>query len=125
MYTQKKSNNYINRKPIEDSMRSIIIPVEAAFKHIPKIYVKDTAVDAICHGALLAIPGIVKLDEKIMRNSEIAIFTLKDEVVAIGKALMSTNDILVADKGIAAEVDRVIMPEGTYPKAWRSKNHKK
>lgn len=105
----------------EEILRGIIRPVEDAFKHIPKIYVRDTAVDAICHGALLAIPGILKVDAKIKKNSDIAVFTLKGEVVAMGKALMSATEILKANKGIAAEIHRVIMPPNTYPRSWRSK----
>ena len=105
----------------EKTLRNIIRPVEEAFKHIPKIYIRDTAVDALCHGALLAIPGILKVDAKIRKNSDIAIFTLKGEVVAMGKALMPAAEIIKASQGIAAEIHRVIMPPGTYPRSWRSK----
>ncbi len=105
----------------EEPLRKLIQPVEAAFEYIPKIYVRDTAVDALCHGAFLAAPGIVKLDAHIKKSSDVAIFTLKEEVVAIGKALMSSEDILNLDKGITATIDRVIMPVGAYPKGWKEK----
>ncbi|MBS7645152.1 MAG: RNA-guided pseudouridylation complex pseudouridine synthase subunit Cbf5 [Candidatus Bathyarchaeia archaeon] len=105
----------------EEALRRIIRPVEEAFKHIPKIYVRDTAVDALCHGALLAVPGVVKFDSKIRRSSDVAIFTLKGEVVGMGRALMSAKEMLEARRGVAAEIHRVIMPPNTYPRSWRGK----
>jgi H/ACA ribonucleoprotein complex subunit 4 len=99
----------------------IVRPVEEAFKHIPKIYIRDSAVDAICHGAELAIPGIVRLETGIEPKEPVAIMTLKGEVVALGEAAMSTEKIVEADRGIAAKTRRVIMTPGTYPREWKSR----
>ncbi|MEM4650096.1 MAG: PUA domain-containing protein, partial [Candidatus Bathyarchaeia archaeon] len=61
------------------------------------------------------------LDSNIQPKQMVAIFTLKNEVVALGKALLSTEQILELNKGIAVETKRVIMRPGTYPKLWRRK----
>jgi H/ACA ribonucleoprotein complex subunit 4 len=103
----------------EEKLRTIVRPMEEAFEFIPKIYVRDSAVDAICHGADLAIPGIVKLDRGIKANASIVLVTLKGEVIALSKALMSSEQMLDQDRGIAAKTVRVIMPPGTYPPLWR------
>jgi H/ACA ribonucleoprotein complex subunit 4 len=103
----------------EEKLRTIVRPMEEAFEFIPKIYVRDSAVDAICHGADLAIPGIVKLDLGIKANASIVLVTLKGEVIALAKALMSSEQMLDQDRGIAAKTVRVIMPPGTYPPLWR------
>lgn len=103
----------------EKGLRRVIRPIEECFEYIPKIYVKDSAVDALCHGAHLAVPGIAKLDANIKPKQLVAIFTLKGEAVALATALLSTEQILEAKKGLAAEVKRVIMPPGTYPKLWK------
>ncbi|MEM2981820.1 MAG: RNA-guided pseudouridylation complex pseudouridine synthase subunit Cbf5 [Candidatus Bathyarchaeia archaeon] len=105
----------------EQMLRIMIRPVEEAFKHIPKIYVRDSAVDAICHGAELAIPGIVRLETGIEPEEPVAIMTLKGEVVALGEATMSTEKIMEADRGVAAKTRRVIMRAGTYPKEWKGR----
>jgi H/ACA ribonucleoprotein complex subunit 4 len=105
----------------EQMLRMIVRPVEEAFKHIPKIYIRDSAVDAICHGAELAIPGIVRLETGIEPKEPVAIMTLKGEVVALGEAAMSTEKIVEADRGIAAKTRRVIMTPGTYPREWKSR----
>ncbi len=104
---------------IEEFIRRVIIPVERVVSFLPKIVIKDGAVDAICHGAPLAIPGISKVDADINKGDTVAIFTLKGELVAIGKAEMETKEILTAEKGIAVKTDRVLMKPGTYPRSWK------
>jgi H/ACA ribonucleoprotein complex subunit 4 len=103
----------------EAPLRAIIKPMEIALSALPKVVVRDSAVDAICHGAELAVPGIVKLDSAVERNNPVAIFTLKGEAVAIGKALMTTRDVLDQEKGAAVRINRVLMERGTYPALWK------
>ncbi len=106
---------------IEEYLRRVFIPVEEAVQHIPKLWIRDTAVDAVCHGAPLAVPGIVKLESGIRVGDRVGIFTLKGELVAIGTAKMTSNQIMASKSGIAVEVNHVIMEPGTYPKAWKSR----
>jgi H/ACA ribonucleoprotein complex subunit 4 len=103
----------------ESHLRGIIKPMEVALTTLPKIEIRDSAVDSVCHGAELAVPGIVKLDSSIERNKPIAIFTLKGEAVALGRALMSSREMLDQEKGIAARAERVLMERGTYPALWK------
>jgi len=103
----------------EAAIRSVVRPMEEALEFIPKIHVRDSAVDAVCHGAGLAIPGIVDVEDPFPKDSTVAIFSLKGEAVALGKSTLSSESIVHQEKGIAAKVVRVIMPRGTYPKMWR------
>jgi len=105
----------------EEELRNIVRPMEDCLKFIPKIYMRDSAVDAICHGASLAIPGIVSLESNIKANDEVALFTQKGEAVALAKAALATDDILNFDHGIAAKSERVLMPPGTYPRMWQTR----
>lgn len=105
----------------EELARQIIVPMEKAFQHIPKIYVRDSAVSAVCHGADLAVPGVVKLTEGIRLNSAVALFTLKDELVALSKALMTSEQVLQADRGLVAKTHRVVMPADVYPRMWKTR----
>lgn len=104
----------------EKLLRRAILPVEYAVKNLPKIYVRDSAVDAICHGAPLAAPGVLHLTDDVAKDGLVAIMTLKGELVAIAKALMKAHDIIEATQGIVAKPIRVIMRPGTYPKHWKS-----
>lgn len=96
-------------------------PLETGVSHLPQIIVRDTAVDAICHGANLAVAGILHLHSDIKPDDVVGIMTLKGELVALAKAKLSSEKILEAKSGIAADTSRVVMPLGTYPPAWRRK----
>lgn len=104
------------RSENETYLRKIIQPIENAVELIPKIWVMDTAVDAICHGASLKIPGISRLEQGIESGNTVAIMTLKDELVALCKAQLSSKEIMKKDKGLAASSHKVFMREGVYPK---------
>ncbi|MCD6381101.1 MAG: RNA-guided pseudouridylation complex pseudouridine synthase subunit Cbf5, partial [Candidatus Odinarchaeota archaeon] len=105
-------------------LRKVIKPIEYAVKHLPRIVVRDSAVDAICHGADLAAPGVLKVDTGIGPNDLVAILTLKGELVALARAKFSTTKILKMKKGIVADVERVIMKPGTYPPWYLFKSKK-
>lgn len=106
----------------ESLLRKVIKPVEEAAQLLPKIHIRDSAVDSICHGADLAVPGILRINSDIRKRMLVGIFTLKDELVALGKAKMSTEEIMEKEHGIAADTSRVLMAPETYPKMWQSKN---
>ena len=105
----------------EEMVRNVIRPMEAAFDYVPRIYIRDSAVSSICHGADLAVPGIVKLSEGIRPKTAIALFTLKGELVALARALIGTEQMIKDERGLAAKTVRVIMPTDTYPKLWKPK----
>ncbi|HLD96848.1 MAG TPA: PUA domain-containing protein, partial [Candidatus Nanoarchaeia archaeon] len=97
-------------------IRKIILPVETGVSHIPKIWIIDSAVESICHGAPLHMPGIAKLHSSISKGDTVAIMTLKDELVAYGKATEDAQKILKDEKGLAAKPEAVFMKEGSYPR---------
>jgi len=104
----------------DEILRKFIQPMEKALALVPKIYIRDSAVDAICHGASLTAPGVLSIETGINSGLMIAVFTLKGEAVALAKAAASTEEILEMEHGFVAETERVLMPRGTYPKRWRS-----
>lgn len=103
----------------ESYLREVVQPMENALSHTPKIYIRDSAVDAICHGAALALPGVLRLESGIRPMDLVGIFSEKGEIVAIGKALMSSGEMVSLDHGLAVKTSRVIMPSGTYAPMWR------
>jgi len=105
----------------EAPLRKVISPMEFGLSHLPKIVIRDNAVDAICHGAGLAAAGVLSLESGIEIGDVVAVYTLKGEGVALGYAQMKSADILRAATGIVVSTDRVFMEEGTYPKGWKAK----
>lgn len=104
----------------EKTLKKFAQPMEKALTLIPKIHIRDSAVDAICHGANLTAPGVLSLENGLRKGSMAAIFTLKGEAVALAEAAFSAEDILEMDHGLVAKTERVLMPRGTYPKCWKS-----
>ncbi len=100
-------------------LRRFIMPMEKTLEFLPKVFIKDSAVDAICHGAHLTAPGITYIETGIKPMDTVAIFTLKGEAVALGRAEVSTEEMLKATHGIMVKTERVLMPRGIYPKMWR------
>jgi len=109
---------YYRERGDETWLRRVILPVETAVRLLPKVYIKDSAVEAVCYGAHVAVPGISKLDSGLKPGDLTAVITLKGELVALARAEMSAEQILEAEKGIALKTERVIMPKGRYPKTW-------
>lgn len=104
----------------EAGLREMLHPKETLLAHIAKIEIKDSAVDAVCHGADLALPGVVSLDENIREGDPVAVMTISGEGVALGTALMDSQEIMKRSEGIAVDVSRVFMPAGTYMRVWGS-----
>jgi len=107
-------------KKDEAILHKFVEPMEDALTLLPKVVVRDSAVDALCHGANLTAPGLLRVESGIIRDSIIAVFTLKGEAVALGSALASTEEMLDLKHGIVAALQRVLMQRGTYPKVWKS-----
>ncbi|MGA1872199.1 MAG: RNA-guided pseudouridylation complex pseudouridine synthase subunit Cbf5 [Thermoplasmatota archaeon] len=106
----------------ESRLREVVRPMEELLSNIPRVFIKDSTVDAICHGAQLGMPGICALDPEFRSGDIVAIMTLKGEAVAIGKAVMGSTQMQGSRKGAAVQTERVLMEPGTYPKAWKSSN---
>jgi H/ACA ribonucleoprotein complex subunit 4 len=104
----------------EGILRKFIQPMENALALVPKIYIRDSAVDAICHGANLTAPGILSLETGIGNGSMVFVLTLKGEAVALVRALASAEEVLNMEHGVVAKTERVLMSRGTYPRYWKS-----
>jgi len=102
----------------ETYLRRVIRPLESLLVRHKRLIMKDSAVNAICYGAKIMIPGILRYEDGIELNEEIVIVTTKGEAIALGIALMTTATIASCDHGIAAKLKRVIMDRDIYPRKW-------
>ncbi|MDI1496194.1 MAG: tRNA pseudouridine synthase [Cenarchaeum symbiont of Oopsacas minuta] len=117
------SNAYAVWKENDDDskLRSMIHPVEDALGEIKSVIIRDSAVDALCHGAQLAIPGVLQIPRDLEKGDFVAIYTQKGEAVALANAIMDKDTISEGAKGHAFETRRIIMEPGTYKKSWRTR----
>jgi H/ACA ribonucleoprotein complex subunit 4 len=101
-------------------LKKVIQPMEDLLNHLPKVRIKDTAVDAICHGADLAVAGISGIDGTFPKGNLVAVMSKLGEGVALGTTLMASDKALSETSGLAVDTKRVLMAPGTYPKLWKS-----
>ncbi len=107
------------REEGKGELPTLLHPVEHMLTHLPQVVVKDTAVDALCHGAPLAAPGLLRVDRGIVEGTVVRILTRQGEAVAVGVAAMGSERMVSAGRGIAANPSRVLMKPGTYPRVWK------
>jgi H/ACA ribonucleoprotein complex subunit 4 len=103
----------------DTELRKAIFSMERLLDVVPKIAVRDSAIDALCHGANLAIPGIVEIDDEIQTGEIAAVLSLKGEGVALVKMEIPSEQVFEKDTGICARLERVLMNKGTYPSIWK------
>jgi len=102
-----------------EPLREILQPIEKAIQHLPKIVVKDSAVNAVANGANLGVNGISKLQDNIENKQTVAITTLKGELISIATAKMTSQEMFEKREGTAAKLNNVYMDPTTYPKRWK------
>lgn len=105
----------------DDALRRVVMPGEYAVCELPKVVVRDSAVESLANGAQLAVPGIAMYTDDIARGSTVALMTLKGELIGLGKALMASEEVGKADHGLAVKPFRIIIERGRYPRMWKSK----
>ena len=70
----------------ESYLRHVIIPLEVLLTNYKRVVVKDSTVNAICYGAKLMVPGVLRFDDKIDIGDEIVLITTKGEAIAVAIA---------------------------------------
>ena len=108
-------------KSDDSKLLRMIMPIEHTLSEIKSAIIRDSAVDALCHGAQLAIPGILEISPDIKKGDYAGIYTQKGEIVALAEAILSESEIIENTKGFAFQIKRIIMAPNTYPKNWRTK----
>lgn len=107
---------YYNEEGKEGYIRKVIQPIESGVDHLPKIWVLDSTVETVCHGADLKVPGIAKIETEVQIDDLVAVMSLKEELIAVGPLKMLPKDVMKNEKGIVVKVHKVFMTPGIYPR---------
>merc|ERR1712003_303927 len=102
----------------ETYLRKIVMPLEVILVKHKRIIMKDSSVNAVCYGAKIMLPGVLRYEDGIELNQEIVVVTTKGEAICLAIALMTTSVIATCDHGVVAKIKRVIMERDTYPRKW-------
>ena len=119
MHDVKDAQWHFEQYGKEDYLRRVIMPLEILLTSYPRIVIKDTSVNAICYGAQLMLPGVLRFESNIEVGQEVVIITTKGEAVSLAIAQMTTSTIATCDHGIVAKTKRVIMDRDIYDKKWK------
>lgn len=95
------------------------MPLEILLTSYPRIVVKDTSINAVCYGAQLMLPGVLRYESGIEVGAMVVLISTKGEAVAIAYAQMTTSTIATCDHGIVTRTKRVIMDRDVYEKKWK------
>ena len=99
-------------------LRRVVMPLEVVLTRHKRLVVKDSAVNALCYGAKLMLPGLLRYENGVEVGDEVVVMTTKGEAVAVALAQMTTSTMATCDHGCVARVKRVIMERDTYPRRW-------
>ena len=108
---------YDNHKD-ETYLRRVVRPLEALLTKHKRIIMKDSAVNAICYGAKILLPGVLRYEDGIEMGEEIVVCTTKGEAICLALAQMTTSTMASCDHGVVAKIKRVVMERDLYPKKW-------
>ncbi|XP_055857312.1 H/ACA ribonucleoprotein complex subunit 4 [Episyrphus balteatus] len=108
---------YENHKD-ETMLRRVIKPLEGLLINHKRIIMKDSAVNAVCYGAKIMLPGVLRYEDGIEIDQEIVICTTKGEAICLAIAQMTTATMASCDHGVIAKIKRVIMERDLYPRTW-------
>jgi len=108
---------YDNNKD-EKYLRWAVKPLELVLTNYKRVVVKDSAVNAICYGAQLMMPGLLRYETGIEVGEEIVMMTTKGEAIALGIAQMAAAELGFCAHGVVSRIKRVIMERDTYPRRW-------
>ncbi|MDD1716801.1 MAG: RNA-guided pseudouridylation complex pseudouridine synthase subunit Cbf5 [Methanoregulaceae archaeon] len=103
-------------------LESMIIPVKSAVEDLPYLTVRDSAVDALCHGAALAGVGVVDMTE-FRKGDQVAILTRRNELITIGEALVHSSSFQPGETGLVVAPRTVFISPRTYPGFWKKRRH--
>jgi tRNA U55 pseudouridine synthase TruB len=81
------------------SLARMVLPVETICSGIPCVTVKDTALDAISHGAQISARGIVSLDS-LSNGDNVAVLDSSQHIVCMGRALADSSQIIPGEYGL-------------------------
>jgi len=99
------------------ALSSNILSVDSAVPDLATVIIRDTAIDAICHGAVLAGVGVISCDE-FKPDQTVTVLSKKKEFICLGRALVSSNSFKPGDTGLVIAPTTVFLPPGTYPRGW-------
>ena len=101
------------------ALENMVLPSLDLVTELPKVHIRTTATDALCHGASLAGVGVLTQDE-FKKGKDVAVINEDGVFVCTGTALKDSDKILPGQVGLIVKPKRVLLSPGIYAKGWTS-----
>jgi|WetSurMetagenome_2_1015567.scaffolds.fasta_scaffold184317_2 predicted rRNA pseudouridine synthase len=105
------------REGDRSALAAMVVSVDAAVPELPIVVVRDAAIDALCHGAVLAGVGVISCME-FGKDQTVAVLSGKKEFVCLGQALVPSTAFKPGETGLVIKPTTVFMAPGTYARCW-------
>ena len=119
MHDVKDAQWHFEQYNNDNYLRRVIMPLEILLVGYKRIVVKDTSINAVCYGAQLMLPGVLRYESNIEVGEQVVLISTKGEAIALAIAQMTTSTIATCDHGIVTRTKRVIMDRDVYEKKWK------
>ena len=96
----------------ENPLRGMLQPPERAVEHIARVVIDREAARAVCHGAYLAVPGVLSYSD-FAKDEPVLLFS-EDLLIGYGTALMSSEDLAHMEKGLLIATDAIIRDASVF-----------
>ncbi|MCD6463924.1 RNA-guided pseudouridylation complex pseudouridine synthase subunit Cbf5 [Candidatus Woesearchaeota archaeon] len=98
---------YFYNQGLDSWLLKTVKPLELLIQHLPKIVVTPAAENTIKHGASLKVPGVIAFTS--FKNQDlVALLNPELKLIALGRALIESNDLSLKSHGVVAKLERVI-----------------
>lgn len=111
-FSVKNAINIFKLKQIyneKNEMKKYLIPIDVALAFLKKVFVKDSAIKSIANGYPLYYQGIVKVDDEIKSDELVAIYSLNNVLIAVGKSVCNAKELIENKKGMFVKIDKVFV----------------
>ncbi len=99
-------------------LSAMILPPSTVSGRLQRVVLRDSAVDAICHGAAVAGVGVV-MRGTFRAGDEVAVYSRDDRLVCLAEAILDSSSWQPGTPGLVLAPRTVFMAPGTYPKGWK------
>lgn len=103
----------------EEDLSSLIYPIEILSCGLPILLVKDTAVSALAHGAMLGARGILAYTKDLKQGKTAAIMTARGELVGIASILRDDLQKAEKERKPVGKMKAVVIDRNLYPRSWQ------
>lgn len=88
--------------------RAHLKSLETGVDHLGHVWLDDNTIESISHGSQPFLPGVIKYESGIKEGDYLALMTASNELAAIARSLMNSEEMKEA-KGQVAKLERVFI----------------